>query len=67
MTECSLEQLEFQGMGGRRVVGRFDGGRMSSDGGAMLLREADRRVGLTERLAGCFRDYRRADRIEHTV
>ena len=67
MTECILEQLEFQGLGGRRVVGRFDGGRMSTDGGAMLLREADGRVGLTERLAGCFRDHRNAGRIEHTV
>ena len=44
MTECNLEQLEFQGMGGRRVVGRFDGARMSSDGGAMLLQEVDRRA-----------------------
>ena len=40
---------------------------MSTDGCAMLLREADRVVGLTERLAGCFRDYRKAGRIEHTV
>ena len=38
-TQCSAEQMEFHGLGRRRVAGRFDGGRMSSDGGGVLLRE----------------------------
>ena len=45
-TQCSAEQMEFQGLGRRRVAGRFDGGRMSSDGGGVLLREADLRLGF---------------------
>lgn len=37
MTECSAEQLEFHGLGRRVVVGDFDGGMISSDGGGLLL------------------------------
>jgi hypothetical protein len=49
------------------VIGRFDGGAISSDGGAMLLREVDKHTGISERLAGCFRDYRQPERVEHPV
>ena len=38
MTECNQEQMEFHGLGRRRVVGSFDGGRITYDGGALLLR-----------------------------
>ena len=41
-TQCTARQLEFEGLGRRRIVARFDGGRMTSDGRALLLREADR-------------------------
>ena len=37
--DCTEEQLVFQGVGGRRVVARFDGGRITSDAGMLLLRE----------------------------
>lgn len=66
-TQCIAEQLEFSGVGRRRVVAAFDGGRVSSDGGAVLLARADRVIGLIDRLAGCFRDGRSARAIEHTV
>ncbi len=66
-TECNPEQLEFHALGRRDVVGRFDGGRITSDGGGLLLREVDRRLGLLERLAGCFSDYRNPNAIEHSV
>lgn len=64
MTECSGEQLEFQVLGKRVVVGRFDGGAISSDGGAVLLREVERRTRIIERLAAQFVDHRNADLIE---
>ena len=67
MTECNPEQLEFHGLGRRSVVGRFDGGRISSDGGGTLLREADLRIGLTVRLSGCFTDHRNPLSVEHDV
>jgi hypothetical protein len=48
-------------------VGRFDGGRISSDGGALLLRQTDRRLNLLPRLAKCFLDRRNQARVEHTI
>ena len=66
-TQCNPEQLEFHALGRRDVVGRFDGGRITSDGGGLLLREADQRLGLLDRLAGCFSDYRNPKAIEHSV
>jgi hypothetical protein len=66
-TECTPEQIEFHAFGGREVVGRFDGGRLTSDGGGVLLREVDYRLGVLPRLAGCFRDYRNPNSIEHSV
>ena len=66
-TECTSHQLEFQGLGRRRIVGAFDGGHISSDGGVLLLRELDARLGITQKLAECFTDHRDPDRIEHSV
>ena len=66
-TECTPRQLEFQGFGRRQVVARFDGGSISSDGGGLLLREADRQARILQRFAGCFVDYRRPELIEHSV
>ena len=45
-TECNATQLEFHALSRREVVGRFDGGRITSDGGGLLLREVDQRLGL---------------------
>ena len=66
-TECTPSQMEFQGLGRRTVVGAFDGGHISSDGGVLLLRETDARLDITPRLASCFSDHRDPDRIEHSV
>ena len=49
------------------MVGRFDGGRISSDGGSLLLREVESRTHILKRLAGCFIDHRDPELIEHTV
>jgi hypothetical protein len=66
-TECSADLFGFTPVEGRAVVAGFDGGKMTSDAGAMLLGAADRAIGLIERFAGCFKDHRAADLIEHTV
>lgn len=66
-TQCITEQMQFQQLGRRAVIGKFDGGAISSDGGGLLLREVDKRTGISERLARCFRDYRKQERIEHPV
>ena len=67
MTECTQSSFQFQAHFSRAVVARFDGGAISSDGGALLLREADRRVNLIPRLAECFIDGREASRVKHSV
>ena len=66
-TECTAGQLEFHGLGRREVVGRFDGGKISSDSGGLLLREVEQRTHILKRLSGCFVDHREADQIEHSV
>jgi Transposase DDE domain group 1 len=66
-TECSADLFGFTPVEGRAVVAAFDGGKMTSDAGAMLLGATDRAIGLIERFAGCFTDDRAAELIEHTV
>ena len=67
MTECSQKQFEFAGHFSRAVVADFDGGTLTSDGGALLLRQVDQRINLLPRLADCFTDFRSQQRIEHGV
>jgi hypothetical protein len=49
------------------IAVRFDQRHGSSDGGAILLKAADRRLGLTPRLVACLRDGRQAGKIDHTL
>jgi hypothetical protein len=67
MTECTQDCFEFEAHFSRRVTARFDGGTLTTDGGALLLRETERRIGLLQRLPDCFADSRRSDRIEHRL
>ena len=57
----------FQDLGSRKVVADFSAGKLSSDAGALLLRQIDRGLGLSRTLAQCFEDRRNPDLIEHTV
>src|SRR5262249_32384471 len=66
-TECSPESFDFGTVEGRSVEAAFDAGVVTSDAGALLLKEADRAIGLIERLAACFHDERRPELIEHAV
>jgi hypothetical protein len=66
-TECRDERFSCKPLGRRGVVARFDGGDITSDGGAILLRELEAKTGIIRRFAACFTDYRDQDRIEHTV
>ena len=66
-TECNLFSFDFQPLGSREVVARFDGGRITSDAGALLLREIERATGIIRQFAACFTDHRDPELIEHTV
>jgi hypothetical protein len=67
MTECTQSGFEFASHFSRKVVARFDGGTITTDGGGLLLRETDRRLNLLPRLAECFLDGRSPVLVEHTV
>lgn len=65
MTECTTDGVGFARQGRRSVRAQFDGGTITSDAGGLLLREADRRLRLTERLAAGLTDPRDPARITH--
>ena len=67
MTECIQSSFGFKACGSREIVARFDGGTISSDSGALLLRETDQRLNLLPRLAGCFLDGRNQTMIDHSI
>ena len=66
-TECNTQRLDFQPLTTRDVRGMFDGGAITSDAGALLLREVEAKLGIIGRFADCFTDHRDPERIEHTV
>src|SRR5262249_12055331 len=66
-TECSADLLGFAAVERRAVVAGFDGGRMTSDAGALLLGATDRAIGLVERFAACFTNGRAPQLVEHEV
>src|SRR4051794_25523885 len=67
MTECIQDSFPFAPLFRREVMARFDAGPVSSDGGALLLREVEQKIGLLQRLAACFHDHRDPGRIAHTI
>ena len=66
-TQCIGEQMEFQGLGSRRVIAAANGGAVTSDAGGLLLRETERGVKLIAGFAACFEDGRDPRRVEHEL
>src|SRR5437660_3831749 len=66
-TECTPDFFGFTPVEGRDVIAAFDGGSITSDAGALLLKETDRAIGMVSRFAACFHDERRQHLIEHEV
>jgi Transposase DDE domain group 1 len=67
MAECNRSSLQFHPHGRREVVADFDGGRISSDAGGLLLREVNETFGVIRQFAACFRDHRDAELLEHPL
>src|SRR5215208_5178108 len=67
MTDDKLLPFCFPAVCRKKITAAFDGGRISSDGGVMLLAQADRRLGIAERLAQAIPDARDPDRITHLL
>src|SRR3954471_8291639 len=66
-TQCNAAYLDFPMLGRRDVLADFDGGDISSDGGALLLRQTEALTGIIRQFAGCFTDHRDPDLVEHPV
>ena len=66
-TECTPRLFGFEAVGRRSVVAGFDGGNITSNAGALLLRQVDRGLGLMDRFADCFIDRRDPRYVEHQV
>jgi Transposase DDE domain group 1 len=66
-TECNQFVFGFHPQKRREILAQFDGGAITSDGGGLLLREVEKRVGILHQFAACFTDYRNPDLIEHPV
>lgn len=67
MPDCTSKQIEFEGFGRRRMEVSFDGGEVSSDGGLLLLRKLERRLGLIQAVAEVLADPRDPERIRHRL
>ena len=65
--DTTRQSVLFPALLKRPVVVKFDQRHGSSDGGAILLKGCDERLGLTERLAACISDGRQAGKVEHSI
>jgi len=66
-THCRPDSLDFGSVEGRAIVAAFDGGEITSDGGALLLAKTNAAIRLTDRAAAAFTDRRNPGLIEHEV
>lgn len=66
-TQCNPVSFGFAALGRRKVAAAFDGGVNTSDAGGLLLGATDRAIRLVKRFAGCFRDGRVTELVEHKV
>jgi len=67
MSDDSALRFSFPAVLGHKTSAAFDGGRLTSDGGVLLLAQAERRMGLATALAGCIGDRRDQSRVIHDV
>jgi hypothetical protein len=67
MTGKSRKRLRFSRSNQRRIEADFDGGNVCSDGGLILVKETDRRLGLIERIAGRLGDKRQSGKVRHEI
>ncbi len=67
MPEDTIERFGFPAVGRKKLVAAFDGGRLTSDGGVMLLGAAEQRIGIASTLAALITDPRDPLRVTHSV
>ena len=67
MTDNTILPFSFPAVARKKITAAFDGGRLTSDGGVMLLALADRRIGVADKLACVFPEWRDASRIVRSL
>ena len=67
MTQCTPTLFDFQPLGSREVVAAFNGGKITTDAGGLLLREVESKFGFITQFASCFTDFRDADAMHATM
>jgi hypothetical protein len=67
LTQCTQGLFDFQPLDARQVVASFNGGKVTSDAGGLLLREVEAKFGFITQFARCFTDYRDPDCTTHTL
>ena len=67
MYDDTIESFGFPAVQRKKITAAFDGGRITSDGGVMLLAAAERRLGIAQRLASLIADPRNPRLITHSV
>jgi hypothetical protein len=67
MSDTTTETFGFPAIGRKKLIAAFDGGRLTSDGGVMLLAAVERDMGIAERFAGLIADPRNPAFITHSV
>ena len=65
--EDSAFRMSFPAIGRKKITAAFDGGRLTSDGGVLLLAQAERAMGICQQLAGCIADPRDPSRVVHRL
>ena len=66
MTQC-IGQLQFGFLHHKQITAAFDGGNVSTDGGLLLVKEADQRLNLTATMSRCLRDPRQDGKVAHPL
>lgn len=66
-TQCISEQLNLGNLKGRKVIANFEGGRITSDAGIVLMSELDKKLKITARFADCFKDHRHLSYVNYSV
>jgi len=66
MTQCNPQGIDFAKLGRRQVVADFDGGRLTSDAGLLLLRQVDQKLGLIDAINNAIPDPRNQSLITHS-
>ena len=67
MTDCTPTPMLFSSLNRKKIEASFSGGNITSDGGLLLLREVDKKIGLTKLLGKVITDDRDASYVDHSI